>query len=55
MNEKIREMVMERMNAGRIAAAARADGELTLLREAGFTKVRDGVTTIAEVIRATKA
>lgn len=55
MTEPIREMVMQRANASRIAAAAIASGDLALLREAGFAKVREGVTTIQEVLRATKA
>lgn len=55
MTEPIREMVMQRINASRIASQAKSDGELTLLRDAGFEKVRQGQTTITEVIRATKA
>lgn len=55
MTEPIREMVMQRINASRIAMQAKSDGELTLLRDAGFEKVRQGQTTITEVIRATKA
>jgi type II secretory ATPase GspE/PulE/Tfp pilus assembly ATPase PilB-like protein len=48
-------MVLARVNAGRIAQAANEAGNLSLLRQAGFTKARDGETTIAEVLRATKA
>jgi len=55
MNDTIREMVMQRVNAGTIAQQARKQGDLTLLRDAGLDMVRRGVTTIAEVIRATKA
>ncbi len=55
MTEPIREMVMQRINASRIAHQAKSDGELTLLRDAGFEKVRQGQTTITEVLRATKA
>jgi general secretion pathway protein E/type IV pilus assembly protein PilB len=55
MTEQVKEMVLGRVNAGRIAQAALASGDLTLLRMAGFEKVRAGQTTIAEVIRATKA
>jgi type II secretory ATPase GspE/PulE/Tfp pilus assembly ATPase PilB-like protein len=55
MTEQIREMVLARLNAGRIAQAAIESGSLTLLREAGFDKARTGETTIAEVLRATKA
>ncbi len=55
MTDQIREMVMQRKNAGAIAEFARGSGDLSLLREAGFRKVREGVTTIGEVLRATKA
>jgi general secretion pathway protein E/type IV pilus assembly protein PilB len=55
MTEQVKEMVLGHANAGRIAQAALASGDLTLLRNAGFEKVRAGETTIAEVIRATKA
>jgi len=55
MTEETREMVLARTNAGRIAQAAMASGDLTLLRQAGFEKVRAGETTFAEVLRATKA
>ena len=52
MNERVREMVMERRNAPSIAQTARDDGDLTLLREDGFDKVRAGVTSVSEVMRA---
>jgi general secretion pathway protein E len=55
MTEQIKEMVLNRSNASRVAQAALASGDLTLLRQAGFDKVRAGESTIAEVIRATKA
>ena len=55
MTEVTREMVLERTNASRIANAAIKAGDLTLLRHAGFEKVRQGRTTIAEVLRASKA
>ena len=54
MTEQTREMVMTRANASRIAEAALASGDLSLLRHAGFAKVREGQTTFAEVLRATK-
>ncbi len=54
MTDRIREMVMHRANAGAIASAAMADGELTTLRDAAFDKVREGVTTVAEALRVTK-
>jgi len=55
MTEPIKEMVLARLNASRIAQAAAEAGDLTLLRQAGFDKVRAGETTFAEVVRATKA
>jgi type II secretion system protein E len=55
IDELIREMVLARVNAGRVAQAAIESGNLTLLRQAGFAKVRSGETTISEVLRATKA
>ncbi len=55
MTEAIREMVLARQNASRIAQAAIAAGDLTLLRHAGFEKVRNGETSFPEVLRATKA
>ena len=55
MTEAIRELVIEQANAGRIEAAALQSGHLTLLRQAVFAMVRSGQTTIAEVLRATKA
>ena len=55
MSDRTRELVMARANAGQIAAAALEAGELSLLRDAGFEKVRKGVTTVSEVVRATRA
>ncbi len=52
--DRIREQVMARAPAGEVLAAAKADG-LRLLREDGWAKVRAGITTPEEVIRATKA
>ena len=51
----IHEPSLARANAGRIAQTAIEAGELTPLRQAGFEKVRQGVTTISEILRATKA
>ncbi len=50
----IREKIMARAPAGEVLAAAQAEG-LHLLREDGWKKVRDGLTTLEEVVRATKA
>ncbi len=54
VSPRTRELIMERANAARIAQAALEAGELTLLRHSGFAKVREGRTTIAEVLRATR-
>jgi len=54
MTDAIRELVMANADARRIAQAAVDAGELEMLREAGFKKVREGMTTIPEVLRATK-
>ncbi len=53
-SDSIRERIMRRAPAGEVLAAAKADG-LRLLREDGWMKVREGVTTPEEVIRSTKA
>lgn len=55
LSDRVREMIMSRVNAPAIAAAAQQDGDLSVLREDGFDKVRAGVTTIHEVMRALKA
>ncbi|UCD75258.1 MAG: type II/IV secretion system protein [Phycisphaerales bacterium] len=54
MTETIRELVMARTNATKIARLAEETGDLMVLRRAGFEKVRQGVTTFPEVLRATK-
>ncbi len=51
--EPIREKIMERSGAGQILRVAKSEG-LRLLREDGWVKVRQGVTTPEEVVRATK-
>jgi type II secretory ATPase GspE/PulE/Tfp pilus assembly ATPase PilB-like protein len=55
ITERTREQLMKQANARQIAQAAEASGELSLLKESGFSKVRDGQTTLAEVLRATQA
>jgi general secretion pathway protein E/type IV pilus assembly protein PilB len=52
VNDALREMVMDRINAPQLAARARQDGNLTTLLEDGYTKARAGVTTLAEVAMA---
>jgi general secretion pathway protein E len=55
MSEHAREQVMKRVNAPTIASDALRDGSLLQLRDDGFRKVRQGLTTIAEVLRAVTA
>jgi general secretion pathway protein E/type IV pilus assembly protein PilB len=52
VNDALREMVMDRINAPQIAARAKQDGNLTTLLEDGYAKARAGVTTLAEVAMA---
>ncbi|NUQ69156.1 MAG: Flp pilus assembly complex ATPase component TadA [Phycisphaerales bacterium] len=52
LSEHVREMIMARVNAPRIAAAAHDEGNLSLIVEDGFAKVRAGVTTLHEVASA---
>jgi general secretion pathway protein E/type IV pilus assembly protein PilB len=52
-DDAVRERIMARAQATDIIAAARKVG-MRMLRDDGWQKVRDGVTTPAEVIRSTK-
>ena len=54
ISDKTREMVMDKANARQIAAAAEEAGDLYSLRDASFYKVKAGVTTISEALRATQ-
>ncbi len=53
VSEPIRRNIMSRAPVSEVLAAAKADG-MRLLREDGWIKVREGVTTPDEIIRATK-
>jgi general secretion pathway protein E/type IV pilus assembly protein PilB len=53
VNDEIRELVLQRSSAGKIAKAARESGMIQL-REDGWNKVRKGITTLKEVVQATK-
>jgi general secretion pathway protein E/type IV pilus assembly protein PilB len=53
-NDEISERILARAGAHEIVARAKAAG-LRLLREDGWQKVREGVTTPEEVMRSTKA
>ena len=52
INEAIRKLVLERAPANLVAAAA-ADAGMRRLREDGLEKVKQGRTSIAEVVRVT--
>jgi len=53
LSEEIRQMIMERASSGRIRRLALESG-MTSLRTDGWRLVREGVTTIKEVLFATK-
>lgn len=53
LNDELRELVLERASAGKIRNAAIKQG-MILLRDDGWNKVRRGITTIGEVVQATK-
>ncbi|MCH8271097.1 MAG: type II/IV secretion system protein, partial [Planctomycetes bacterium] len=55
ITDNTREMIMQRINAPVIATRAAEDGDLLSLIDDGYAKVRAGVTTIGEVMRAVKA
>ena len=52
MSERIKEMAVNQVSEAEIAIAAREEGMLTL-REDGVAKVRDGLTSLEEVLRVT--
>jgi type IV pilus assembly protein PilB len=52
MSERIKEMAVNQVSEAEIATAAREEGMLTL-REDGVAKVRDGLTSLEEVLRVT--
>ncbi len=53
VNDDLRDMILARRSATEILEAARAQG-FKLMREDGWSKVRNGITTIEEVVRVTK-
>jgi len=53
LNDDIRELILQRSSSGKIKNKAVEQG-LILLRDDGWAKVRDGITTLNEVVRATK-
>ena len=53
VNDQIRTLIMARADAAAVRRRATADGMATL-RDDGLAKVCEGVTTLAEVLRATQ-
>jgi general secretion pathway protein E/type IV pilus assembly protein PilB len=53
-SEATKELVMARASSSRIAEAAVRSGDLSLLREDAFTKVRAGLTTLDEALQTTR-
>ncbi len=53
MNEEIRAIIMRNEDASKLAAAARRNG-MRNLREDGWLKIREGMTTVDEVLRVTQ-
>ena len=53
LNDEIRQRIMNREDAGQLTLAARRNG-MHNLREDGWMKIRDGVTTVDEVMRVTQ-
>ncbi len=54
VDDRVREMVLKHANAGAIREAAVQSGMMTL-RDVGLQRVRDGVTTLEEILRVTGA
>jgi type II secretory ATPase GspE/PulE/Tfp pilus assembly ATPase PilB-like protein len=53
LNEEIRALIMANDDASKITAAARRNG-MRNLRDDGWLKIRQGVTTTEEVTRVTQ-
>ncbi|HED54128.1 MAG TPA: hypothetical protein ENJ00_07995 [Phycisphaerales bacterium] len=52
LSDTTRELVMARQSGPQIATAATQEGKLTTLREDAFEKVRQGITSLEEALRA---
>jgi general secretion pathway protein E/type IV pilus assembly protein PilB len=52
-NDRLKDMIVQRVNAGVIRADAIANGGMRTLRQDGWKKVQLGITTIDEVARTT--
>lgn len=55
MNDELRHLVVQRASAAQLQHVAREKYGLKLLREDGWARVRQGITTPEEVVRGTKA
>jgi len=53
LNDDLRRRIMNNEDAGALTQAARRNGMLTL-REDGWEKIRQGLTTVDEVMRVTQ-
>jgi type II secretory ATPase GspE/PulE/Tfp pilus assembly ATPase PilB-like protein len=53
MNDDIRELILEKAPSNVIKEKGRSQGMHTL-REAGWHKVKEGISTISEVLRVTQ-
>jgi type II secretory ATPase GspE/PulE/Tfp pilus assembly ATPase PilB-like protein len=53
LNEELRTAIMRNEDASKITAIARRNG-MRNLREDGWRKIQDGVTTVEEVMRVTQ-
>jgi type II secretory ATPase GspE/PulE/Tfp pilus assembly ATPase PilB-like protein len=53
LSERIRKLILKQTSASAIREAAVAEGMRTL-REDGIAKVRQGITTLSEVLRVTQ-
>jgi general secretion pathway protein E/type IV pilus assembly protein PilB len=54
IDDPVRELIIAQADARAIAQSVISRGEMTTLRQAGLGLVKDGRTTIAEVLRATR-
>jgi type II secretory ATPase GspE/PulE/Tfp pilus assembly ATPase PilB-like protein len=53
VNDEIRRLIMNNSDASVLTQAARRNG-MRSLREDGWLKIRDGITTVSEVMRVTQ-
>src|SRR5206468_9477304 len=53
INEELRELILNHASAGQVRATATRQG-MTSLRQDGLRHVREGRTTVEEVLRVTK-